>query len=216
MATLPGPCRLLSWAPWRPGFVTASRVVWREVRNADLGPEVDALALLETGLAGIGALDAVGLMTSRDIRRHFLATADVEGVMASCLATVGLGNGERVGHRRHARPAGFGTVNMLVHVSAGLDDTALLEASSIAGQARTVAILAGGYRPAGVPGPVSGTGTDCVAIATPEGGRTLRYAGLHTAVGEAIGQAVLEAVGQGVADWLAEQAALRSANGSGG
>ncbi|PWR24935.1 hypothetical protein DKG74_03975 [Zavarzinia aquatilis] len=199
-------CRLLSWAPHRPGFQIARRVVWREVRNADLTPDVDALALLRDGLADLGALDAVAMMTSRDIRRHFTSRAAVDGVSAACLATVGLGNGERVGRRRHARPPGFGTVNMLVHVSQPLDDIALLEAQSVAVQARTLAILEGDYRPDPDLPPITGTGTDCIVMACPVAGTPAPYAGLHTAVGEAVGAAVLSAVRAGVADWLAERA----------
>ncbi len=178
-------------------------MVWREVRNADLTPEVDPLALLRDGLASIAALDAVGLMTSRDIRRHFLGHAAVDGVRATCLATVGLGNGEVVGRRRHARPKGFGTINLLLEVDAALSDAALLEALSIATEARTVAVVEAGYRPDGA-GTVTGTGTDCIVAACPPGG-DLAYAGLHTAVGEAVGRAVLDAVRPGAADWMAEQ-----------
>lgn len=185
-------------------------MVWREVRNADLTPDVDPLALLRDGLEGLGALDAVAMMTSRDIRRHFTARAEVEGVTAACLATVGLGNGERVGRRRHARPPGFGTVNMLVHVTRALDDAALLEAQSVAVQARTLAILEGDYRPDESLPPITGTGTDCVVVACPVTGSPAPYAGLHTAIGEAIGAAVLGAVRAGVADWLAERALDKS------
>jgi len=183
------------------------------VRNADLTPTVDPLALLRDGLSSIGALDAVGLMTSRDIRRHFLGRAEVGGVTATCLATVGLGNGEVVGRRRQARPEGFGTINLLVHVDAGLTDAGLLETLSIATEARTVAVVEAGYRPGGV-GAVTGTGTDCVVAACPPGGR-IAYAGLHTAVGEAIGAAVLAAVRPGAADWMAENSLLdKSAAGA--
>ncbi|MFZ2872398.1 adenosylcobinamide amidohydrolase [Zavarzinia sp.] len=210
MADLGGPCRVLSWAPHRPGFQEARRVVWREVRNADLTPDVDPLALLRDGLAALGALDAVAMMTSRDIRRHFTGHAEVEGVAAACLATIGLGNGERVGRRRHARPPGYGTVNMLVHVSQGLDDAALLEAQSVAAQARTLAIIEGDYRPDPDRPPITGTGTDCIVLTCPAAGLRAAYAGLHTAIGEAIGAAVLGAIRAGVADWLAERALDKS------
>lgn len=210
MVDLGEDCRALSWAPHRPGFQSARRVVWREVRNADLTPDVDPVALLRRGLEAIGALDAIGLMTSRDIRRHFTAFAEVEGVAAACLATTGLGNGERVGRRRHARPPGPGTVNMLVHVSQALDDAALLEAQSVAAQARTLAIIEGDYRPDPALPPITGTGTDCIVLTCRASGPRASYAGLHTAVGEAIGAAVLAATRAGVADWLAERALDKS------
>ena len=46
----------------------------------------------------------------------------------------------------------------------------------------------------------TGTGTDCVALACDPGEG--RYAGLHTAAGEAVGAAVLAAVAEGVRAWL--------------
>ncbi len=48
----------------------------------------------------------------------------------------------------------------------------------------------------------TGTGTDCIAIAALPG--RLGGAGLHAAVGEALGRAVREAVTAGAADWVAE------------
>ena len=51
--------QVLSWALNRPGFVTARRILWREVRNADLTETLDARAWLLEELAGLGAQDAV-------------------------------------------------------------------------------------------------------------------------------------------------------------
>jgi hypothetical protein len=45
-ARLPTPHRMLSWAPHNPGFVTADTVTWREVRDADLTEDFDALSWL--------------------------------------------------------------------------------------------------------------------------------------------------------------------------
>ncbi|WP_295045296.1 adenosylcobinamide amidohydrolase, partial [uncultured Paracoccus sp.] len=122
----------------------------------------------------------------------------------TCVATVGLGNAERVGHRRgqqEGQRQGYGTINIALLIDAGLTDAALIEALSIAAQARTLAVLeAGVILPSG---PATGTGTDCIAVACDPGG--LAHAGLHTALGEAIGRAVCDAVGQGASDWKAAQ-----------
>ncbi|MEO1272728.1 MAG: adenosylcobinamide amidohydrolase, partial [Myxococcota bacterium] len=48
----------------------------------------------------------------------------------------------------------------------------------------------------------TGTGTDCIVLAAPPGHAV--YAGLHTAVGEAVGRAVYDAVAAGVRGWMAE------------
>jgi adenosylcobinamide amidohydrolase len=49
-------------------------------------------------------------------------------------------------------------------------------------------------------GLATGTGTDCIAVAAPQGAEA--FSGLHTALGEAIGQAVLRAVGKGAQVWM--------------
>ncbi len=197
--------RVLSFAPFRPGYVAARHIVWREVRNADLTPDLDVDQWFSAEMLQAGQGQAVGLLTSRDIRRFRMAEAVVEGVQATCLATVGLGNAERIGHRRMAEPAGYGTINIAVQIEAALTDTALLEAMTIATQARTTAVQDAGLQlPTGL---ATGTGTDCIAIAahpvdgvTPPHG----FAGLHTALGQAIGQAVVTAVSGGVEDWMIE------------
>lgn len=208
-ADLGRPMRVLSWSLNRPGFVEARRIVWREVRNADLPPDLDAAAWFEAELAAAGEAASVGFLTSRDVTRHAFAAAEVEGVRAEVLATVGLSNAECVGTRRAApAPVGtnkVGTINIAAALSGdlggGLSDAGLLEAMSIVVQARTAAVMTHGPRLGH--GPATGTGTDCVAVAAPPG--AARHAGLHTAIGHALGAATLDAVSRGARDWMHEQ-----------
>lgn len=191
--------RVLSWAVNRPGMVRARRILWREVRNADLPRDFDVDGWLRAQLAARDAADAVTFLTSCDIGRFTQASATAGGVTARALATVGLSNAERVG-RRLAVPAGaWGTINVAVELDCGLSEAAQLEAMSIAVAARTTAVLEAGI--ALSTGPATGTGTDCMAVAAPEGGA--RFAGMHTEIGEAVGRAVLEAVAEGCALWAA-------------
>ncbi len=134
-------------------------------------------------------------MTSRDIGRVRVAVARVEGVEALTIATVGLGNAERIGTRRPAAlGAGFGTINISAQIlGAGLTETAQIEALTIAAQARTAAVIE-----AGIPLDTGlATGTDCIAVAA--------LAGLHTALGEALGAAVYDCVSAGAREWIQEQ-----------
>lgn len=189
--------RVLSWAVHRSGIVTARRILWREVRNADLSQDFDVDRWLRAEVAARGVDDAVVMLTSRDIGAHHRADATVGGVTVSCLATVGLTNAERVGHRQDPAGRDWGTINIAVQVAAGLTLPALVEAATIAAQARTLAVIAAGVM---LPqGAATGTGTDCIAIAAPEG--DVAYAGLHTVVGEALGRAVHDAVAEGAAHW---------------
>ena len=57
---------------------------------------------------------------------------------------------------------------------------------------------------------ITGTGTDCIVVAAPRGG-SVRFAGMHTPVGEAIGAAVYKAMGDGIATWLQDMEAIHLA-----
>lgn len=198
VAQLPRPMRALSWAPVGGGSVITDRVLWREVRNADLTQEFDALGWFADQMAA-RAPGAVGMMTSRDIGGWREAQAEVEGIRAHAIATVGLSNAESVGQRLPWHPAEYGTINLLVALDCGLTPAAQLEAMAIAVQARTVAVMGAGLQLAS--GLATGTGTDCVVLACDPG--AVPHAGLHTAVGEAVGAAARAAVAAGVADWQA-------------
>lgn len=200
VADLGAPHRTLGWAINRPGFGTARRVVWREVRNADLAPDLDVAAWLDEELARRGLGDAAALVTSRGLSHHVLRRAEVGGAAVDCLATVGLSNGERIGARRRTGGGKWGTINLAVRISTPLADGALVEALSLAVAARTAAVMeASPDRPGGR---ITGTGTDCAIVAAPPGEGV--YAGMHTPLGEAIGRAVYDAVRSGADAWWAE------------
>ncbi|MBL4918497.1 adenosylcobinamide amidohydrolase [Tabrizicola sp. DMG-N-6] len=193
--------RVLSWALNRPGFAMAQQVIWREVRNADLPAGLDARAWLRAELMRTGHEGAIGFLTSRDVTRFCRASAVVEGCRADCVATVGLGNAERIGQRVPRGPQDWGTINIALRIGPGLTRTALIEALSIVASARTAAILDAGLElPTGV---ATGTGTDCIAVAAPPG--RVAYCGMHTPLGEAIGAAAYRTVLQGARYWQAEQ-----------
>ncbi len=198
------PHHVLSWSLTHPGLVTAHRIVWREARNADLPRERDARSWLLGEMETSGYADAVCLLTSRDIRRHHVVTAEEEGETAWCFLTCGLSNRERIGQRQLQHSA-VGTINILVRTGSALTQAAMLEAISIITQARTLAVLEAAL-PTGPDGAAAtGTGTDCIALASPVAGEKAAYAGLHTALGEAIGAAVLGAMRSAVTEWKAEQ-----------
>ncbi|WP_108482047.1 adenosylcobinamide amidohydrolase [Oceaniglobus ichthyenteri] len=197
---LGGDMQVLSWAINRPGFVTARRIVWREVRNADLPRDMDVHDWFSRELTAQGYVHTVAFLTSRHVSSFTQKTVQIGGTVAQCVATVGLSNAERVGHRMDRRAMDWGTINVAVRLNCALSQAGLIETLSIATQARTAAIIA-----ADVPlptGPATGTGTDCIAIAAPPG--TDDYAGLHTELGEAVGAAVYRATAEGAQTWKTE------------
>ncbi len=194
--------QVLSWAVNRPGLVTARRILWREVRNVDLPQDLDVSDWLHGQLSARGALDAVTFLTSRHIRCHHVAEAEVGAVRATAIATVGLSNAERIGQRIDRAGHDWGTINIALRLDAGPDagliDVALIEALSIAAAARTAAVMEVGMD---LPsGRATGTGTDCIAVAARAG--TIAYAGMHTELGEAAGRAVHDAVTAGAQEWM--------------
>ncbi len=91
------PVEIAGWPVLKPGFASTREIVWLEVRDGDLPIHVDAVAFLKEKLAAQGLDEAAAFMTSRDIRRHQIAQSRIGDVTATCVATVGLSNAERVG-----------------------------------------------------------------------------------------------------------------------
>jgi adenosylcobinamide amidohydrolase len=156
---------------------------------------------------------AVGLLTSCDIDAFVDKAVTYGEVAARCVATIGLSNALRAGDTPGA-PARVGTINALCHVSTPLTPEAMIEAMALASEARALAV-----READIPSrrsgePSSGTGTDCIVIAAPDGDAATPYAGKHTAVGHVIGASVHDAIRDGVAQWQ-RRASRKRADGDG-
>nr|WP_321459470.1 adenosylcobinamide amidohydrolase [uncultured Cohaesibacter sp.] len=191
------PLQIASWAVHRPGLVEAGQILWRKVNNSDLPLDVDPQVWLVKELSQRGALDAVTMLTSCDIGNYRVCEAQVEEAHVTAICTAGLSNAERVGARLDWGKDGWGTINLAVIIEQGLQQWALFEAMSIASEARTAAVYDADLKIA--TGRATGTGTDCIALAAPQGDAS--YAGLHTALGEAIGKAVYQATSQAVVLW---------------
>ena len=161
------------------------------------------MALLQGWLLEADLPDAVGMLTSRSLQYVHTAAVTVEGITAEAVATVGLSNALRVGDPPGAMSPG--TINLLVRLSAALSLAGSLEALSIAAEARTAAVSAAGWPSRRTDGVATGTGTDCIALATPLRDTALPWCGKHTAAGSAIGQAVLAVIGEGVRCWISQR-----------
>ncbi len=192
--------QVLSWAINRPGLVKAKQIVWREVRDEDLSLDMDVLGWLQGELAKQGFENDVAFLTSRNVARFAECTATVGTTTAHCVVTLGLSNAERVGQRLARQGAGWGTINIAMRLNSGLTQAGLIETSSIATQARTAAVIDLALPLSG--GIATGTGTDCIAIAAPEGVNT--FTGLHTEIGEAVGKAVYTATTHAGREWKTE------------
>jgi adenosylcobinamide amidohydrolase len=202
LAEFEAPQRMLSWSITHPGFCINDRVAWLEVRNDDLNPNIDARDYMITKLEKDRLNGAVGLMTSRHIQHHHYDKRTKGFVKAQCLSTLGLSNGSHVGFpENHNTLSQLGTINSLCAVNVPLSDGALIEASSIATQARTAALLDFYREQRPDMRTITGTGTDCIVISCPHGGSHTMYAGLHTHVGKAIGETVYAVIREATQTW---------------
>ncbi len=193
-------CRVLSWAIAGGGARRARHVVWRQVMGDELRPPVEPARLLQDYMDALAHGDAVGLLTSFDVRAYVERVVTRDGVTAQCVATVGLGSALRAGDPPLAS-AQVGTINIVCHVSESLTPEALVEALALASEAKALAVREAGIS-SGVSGrPASGTGTDCIVLAASDGGAHSPYAGKHTAIGHVIGASVHDAVREGATHW---------------
>lgn len=203
---LGAPHAVLSWAVHRGGRTRASTVAWRQVTDAELGPDVDPALLLSRSLEAKGLSEAVGLLTSRDVSRYEDVSRAHGAYSARCVATVGLGNALAIGDSPGPLRRSVGTINLLCVLSHPVGEGALVEAVSIASEARTAAMLEARFPSRRSLRPATGTGTDCIVVAAPEAGPAPEtWVGKHTALGAALGAAVHEAVARGAHAWLVER-----------
>ncbi|MBI4509897.1 MAG: adenosylcobinamide amidohydrolase [Deltaproteobacteria bacterium] len=204
--------RTASWAICGGGLWKSRTVAWLEVSDRDLRPPVDARRFLHARLSALGDEDAVGLLTSRSLDAFTEASRSDGALETRCVATVGLGNALRAGDPPGKGPHS-GTINILCHVSAPLSDEALLEALALCAEARALAVREAEVTSTTTGKPASGTGTDCIVVAAPEGAEPIQHVGKHTVVGHLIGHVVHEAVRRGVEQWNAERAGRTRALG---
>lgn len=138
------------------------------------------------------------MMTGADIGRAGFATVRRAGFTVGAWCSAGCSNALRVGDRASVDAPVAGTINLIVAISRSLTDSALAEALQIAVEARVAAVIDARIASVRSGAPATGTGTDCVTIAAPDGAARSRvgaivYCGKHTLPGEMIGRAVLRA-----------------------
>lgn len=210
LATFPRPMQLLSWAVVAGGATLGRRVAWYQVLDHELRPPIDAAVFLQDKLEERGLEGAVGLLTSADLRLMSIVSRRFGDEHGGAVATVGMGNALRIGDEPSVSGR-IGTINILCWTSAPLTRTAQLEALSLTTEARTAAVIDAGIQSRRSRAVATGTGTDCIVMASPQASAGKQYAGKHTTVGHLIGASVYEAVTQGLEAW---QRARRAAAGA--
>ena len=198
------PARVLSWALLNGGFCRADHVVNHHVVGNDARFCAAPEHWLEQATAKLD-LDGkiVAMATAVEMKSLAQVSQSTNSAKVTCFATVGCGNALSIGDPTSAATEQtvlpqLHTINVTVTVAPGLCEEALVEAVQIATEGRVRALYEAGVR-SSISGLVAtGTGTDCIAVAS-LGLERARYCGKHTHLGELIGRASYLAVRQGIA-----------------
>ena len=203
MVSFPTSARVLSWALVNGGFCHGDHIVNHWVHCDD--PWFIARprqwlkrAAMNLGLQGTVVAMATAVEMKNLVRVSFSrASAEV-----TCFATVGCSNALSVGDPASVEMMDSTvpphTINMILIVQPTLTDEALVEAIQIATEGRVRALYEARVQSSVSSLAASGTGTDCIAIASLGGRAGAPYCGKHTEFGELIGRAAYEAVKNGL------------------
>lgn len=200
--------RTLSWAVVGGGISHHQKIVWRQIQDHELRPPVDAETFLHNEMQAHGHQGAAAFMTSADLSFYgYQHCSFGEGHQATVVATVGLGNALRIGDP--PGPTGrIGTINIACVVTRPLCLNAELEVLSLVAEARTAAMLDAAYPSVRSGYPATGTGTDCILVASPMVHGDQRgdiYGGKHTSLGHVVGLATYRAVAESLKKWMAHR-----------
>ena len=213
------PVRVLSWAVLNGGFCYADHIINHRVRGSDCSFCDRPRRWLQRSATKLGLNGKVVAMATA-VEMDNLSQASLSGSDAevTCFATVGCGNALSAGDpasvmlERAARRS-LHTINIITVVQPGLSEAAMVEAIQLATEGRVRALAEAGIRSSASSLIATGTGTDCIAIASLGTGRT-NYCGKHTRLGEFIGLAVYTAVKKGLLKGMATKASPPLGNGN--
>jgi len=192
------PTHVVSWAPLNGGMRTHASHIINHCVADDFKCE-DPQKTLRQVASRIGIKGTfVGMMTAADVSKYSMARGVHQDLRAYAIATAGCGNVATVGEtgayvEGESQPIPPGTINLIVAVNYGFTHEAMLEAIAIATEAKVRVMYEFGLTSRTTGQPATGTGTDCVAVASGHDRRYL-YCGKHTKWGELIGRACLEGI----------------------
>jgi adenosylcobinamide amidohydrolase len=200
---LPPGYRALGWAPLGGGLKHAAAILNHQIALDDR-TATDAAGEYLSRLArsmGLAPRRTIAMMTGASVRRGGFASMRRAQLGVSAWCSAGCSNALRVGDRATAARSAAGTINIAVAVSRALTIPAFIEAIQIAVEARVLAIQQAAVLSSRSGLQATGTGTDCVVVAAPDGsgknrGGAIDYCGKHTVAGELIGRAVLKSCAQ--------------------
>ncbi len=139
------------------------------------------------------------MMTGVEIRKTSYAAARRGDLIVGAWCTAGCSNALRIGDPATVKAPAPGTINLALVINQPLAPAAMAEALAMATEARVAAVQTAGIMSTRTQQPATGTGTDCIVVASPVGGRSHSYCGKHTLLGELIGKAALRSCAKALA-----------------
>ena len=191
----PDEWQILSWAPFNGGDMKSSCIFNHQCdsfKNSKLDP-------IFNGIVERYHLpkNSVGMLTGADVgnyRKTFLSKGPV---WVHAVATLGLQNARSAGDEADVENGEVknhsGTINLMVVTNALPHLTGRVEGHHIASMAKTQALLESGEKSKKSGRPATGTGTDCIVVASC-GEVKENYCGMHTVPGELIGKTVFKTI----------------------
>ena len=139
-----------------------------------------------------------GMMTSAKMSSFRNETCEIDGVIVTAFLTAGVSNAKRIGEKAEwqdfeHKSYDAGTINIILYTNLSLTDAAMTEAIMMITEAKS-AVLQDLKVLTPDKNIATGTGTDSTAIVSNTNGKTAKYCGKHTLLGEMIGQTVYKAL----------------------
>lgn len=203
VAEFAAPQRMASWAVVHSGMRTASRVGWYFVQKDELRDVRSPARYLRRLMAEAELPGTVAMMTGRRLHAYAETRIAEQGIACHVVMTAGMSNALRAGDPVSPRHEP-GTINILCWLSTPLSAAASLEALALVSEARTAAVLECGVPSIVSRAPATGTGTDCIVMASPAAPKGALYAGKHLVSGHLVGAAVYATTLAAVKEWQAE------------
>ncbi|MEK9627993.1 MAG: adenosylcobinamide amidohydrolase [Nitrospinota bacterium] len=192
----PNDFQVLSWAPFNSGSIRTNCIFNHQL---DGNKSIDSLEIFHNLIKTFNLPEnSVGMLTAAKIRNfctHYLQSGPF-WVQAIC--TVGLDNTRTVGEKADVdSQSEIGTINLILVTNSLPDLSGQLEALQVCTMAKTRALAEMKIKSSKSGTPATGTGTDCIALAT-SGELKQNYCGMHTRLGELIGRATYETIKEGI------------------
>jgi adenosylcobinamide amidohydrolase len=194
--------RVLSWASLGGGWRYANAIINHQVavdeRTATEQPRRYLSRL--TKLLRLNSQAVTAMMTAADIRKIGYAIARRGDFAVGAWCTAGCSSALPCGDPASAFPSP-GTINLAVVINQRLSGLAMAEALAIATEARVATVFEAGILSTRSNQPATGTGTDCIVVASSRRGETHQYCGKHTLLGELIGKAAMRGCSKALHRW---------------